>query len=125
MTPLSKNKQRGDVPICTRQLISRNSIQEKRDRHSIPFFVSFPPFCPYKITETVYVTDVEADAWDVGFRDELTWEAWVAAAIDRSIFTSDVRPAASEKILTLSTCSYEFSNARFVLLGVLCDICSQ
>ena len=93
------------MPICTRQLISRNSIQEKRDRH--------------------YVTDVEADAWDVGFGDELTWEAWVAAAIDRSIFTSDVRPAASDKILTLSTCSYEFSNARFVLLGVLCDICSQ
>lgn len=66
-----------------------------------------------------YVTDVEADAWEVGFRDELTWETWVAAAIDRSTFRSDIRPAVGEKILTLSTCSYEFSNARYVLLGVL------
>lgn len=66
-----------------------------------------------------YVANVKDNAWEVGTRDELTWESWMAAAIDRSTFTSDVSPAGNEKILTLSTCSYEFSNARFVVLGVL------
>lgn len=66
-----------------------------------------------------YVANVKDNAWDVDFRDELIREDWVAAAIERSTFTSGVRPSAGEKLLTLSTCSYEFSNARFVVLGVL------
>ena len=75
-------------------------------------------FLPYELFAG-YVANVKDNAWEVGTRDELTWESWVAAAIERSTFTSDVSPVGNEKILTLSTCSYEFSNARFVVLGVL------
>lgn len=34
-------------------------------------------------------------------------------------FESSVTPLSSDRILTLSTCSYEFSDARFVVLGIL------
>lgn len=40
-------------------------------------------------------------------------------AIEKSTFTSAVDPEKAEQIITLSTCSYEFDEARYILLGVL------
>ena len=39
--------------------------------------------------------------------------------ISKSLVQADFAPSASDRVLTLSTCSYEFQDARFVLLGVL------
>jgi len=66
-----------------------------------------------------YVASVEDTAWNVGFGSDAEFEAWVEDARKRSCFESDVPVAVTDRILTLSTCSYEFNNARFVLLGVL------
>lgn len=65
-----------------------------------------------------YVANVEADAWQLGFTLQ-GFEKWLAASSERSCFESVVDPAVTDHIVTLSTCSYEFSNARFVLLGIL------
>lgn len=35
---------------------------------------------------------------------------------EHSCFDSEITPAATDRIVTLSTCSYEFDNARFVLI---------
>ena len=43
----------------------------------------------------------------------------VAASAERSCFESGITPAVTDKVVTLSTCSYEFNNARFVLVGIL------
>ncbi len=40
-------------------------------------------------------------------------------AIEKSTFKSSVDPEKAEQIITLSTCSYEFDEARYILLGVL------
>ena len=37
--------------------------------------------------------------------------------VGRSWFNSEVIPTAEDRVITLSTCSYEFNNARFVLIG--------
>ncbi len=66
-----------------------------------------------------YVANVQDDAWQVDFGSGDDFEDWVRRAIDRSCFTSSITLAVTDRIITLSTCSYEFSNARFVLLGVL------
>lgn len=47
------------------------------------------------------------------------FEDWLAKVRELSYFDSGIEPAATDRILTLSTCSYEFDNARFVLLGRL------
>jgi sortase B len=47
------------------------------------------------------------------------FEAWLEAARSRSCFESDMIPAVTDRIVTLSTCSYEFNNTRFVLLGIV------
>lgn len=61
-----------------------------------------------------YVCNVAADAWDYDFD-----EAWLDRCIRFSYFDADVIPTTEDHILTLSTCSYEFTDARFVLHGVL------
>ena len=66
-----------------------------------------------------YVANVEDDAWVMGFASEEDYESWIASSISKSLIRADFTPSASDHVLTLSTCSYEFEDARFVLLGVL------
>ncbi len=40
-------------------------------------------------------------------------------AIEKSTFQSPIDPGKAEQIITLSTCSYEFEEARYILLGTL------
>ena len=61
-----------------------------------------------------YVCEVTADAWDYDFD-----EAWLDKRIRSSYFEADVVPTTEDRVLTLSTCSYEFTDARFVLHGRL------
>ena len=46
-------------------------------------------------------------------------ENTVSNIIDKSTFNSNIEIAEGDKIITLSTCSYEFDNARYVLIGKL------
>lgn len=66
-----------------------------------------------------YVADVNSDAWKLDFTSDRDFADRLAAALERSLFESTVIPTATDKIVTLSTCSYEFYNARFVLHGRL------
>lgn len=66
-----------------------------------------------------YVANVADEAWTVDFGTEEDFTSWVEKSIEKSCIRSEITPAATDRILTLSTCSYEFDNARFVLLGVL------
>lgn len=42
-------------------------------------------------------------------------ENWIVS----SDFDSGIRPSAEDRLITLSTCSYEYDNARYVLIGIL------
>ncbi len=61
-----------------------------------------------------------SDAWQLDFEDPEAVVRWAQEQRERSAFESAVVPKAGQRILTLSTCSYEFQNARFVVHGVLC-----
>ena len=64
-----------------------------------------------------YVANVEDDAWNIYFPSKKDFASWINAAKAHSMFSSDVKPAVGDRLITLSTCSYEFYNARFVLVG--------
>ena len=91
--------------------------QEFYDEHPVALIVT--PERNYKVEFFAgYVAGVEADAWQLNFTLE-SKEQWISAAKSKSCFESNIMPAVIDNIVTLSTCSYEFDNARFVLLGVL------
>lgn len=61
-----------------------------------------------------YVTDTDADAWDL-----TPSSTWIDRVTEKSWFDSTNLPLYGQELLTLSTCSYEFEDARFVLHGWL------
>lgn len=91
--------------------------QEFFDEH--PFGLLITPEKNYKIEFfSGYVVAANENAWKVDFT-ETEFETWLQSAADHSCFSSEIIPRTSDHILTLSTCSYEFDDARFVLVGVL------
>ena len=69
-----------------------------------------------------YVANVKSVAWDLEFESDADFETWIKEAQKQSWFTSPFSPAVTDRILTLSTCSYEFDNARYVLHGIVCEV---
>ena len=97
--------------------IDKYKKQEFFDEHPVALLIT--PDKNYKVVFFAgYVAAPQDDAWEIGFT-EAEFEVWLQNAADRSCFTSEIAPNISDHILTLSTCSYEFDDARFVLAGVL------
>ena len=70
-----------------------------------------------------YVTDVEGPSWRLWFSDDDDeFKEWVNAARARSDFVSDVEVRPSDQVVTLSTCSLAFYDARYVVVGRLLPI---
>lgn len=69
-----------------------------------------------------FVSDTYSDAWKISFQDGADKQAWLDDLVKNSCFSSGVTPTADDHILTMSTCSYEFDDARFVLYGVLTPV---
>ena len=65
-----------------------------------------------------YVMDAWGNAWDTTFSDR-TFQEWLDGTLRRSYFSSEVMPTIENVVLTLSTCSYEVTEGRFVVHGVL------
>lgn len=66
-----------------------------------------------------FVADADEDAWAMWFDSDEEKEDWIMERCRRSYFDSGIVPDVNDRIVTLSTCSYEFDTARFVLYGVL------
>lgn len=64
---------------------------------------------------SVYVTDVKFDYLITQFSDKKEYSGFINTISNKSMFKSTVKVTSSDKILTLSTCSYEFKNARTVV----------
>lgn len=64
---------------------------------------------------SVYVTDSEDEYIKTSFENDFEYEYFLNDIINKSIFKPNVNITAKDKILTLSTCSYEFKNARMVI----------
>lgn len=97
--------------------LNNYETQEYYDAHPIGYIVL--PDGNYEIQFfSGYESDVYQDAWKLEF-EEGEKETWLEELIAKSDFKSTVVPTTEDRIVTLSTCSYGFKNARFVVHGVL------
>lgn len=64
---------------------------------------------------SAYVTDTDFYYIQTSFADDAEWLSFLNTVHGKSMFATDVQLSADDVVLTLSTCSYEFDNARFVI----------
>lgn len=68
----------------------------------------------YKIF-SAYITDANNFYNKTSFNSDEEFDNFLNKIKNKSLFNTDVKPNCIDKILTLSTCSYEFENARMVI----------
>lgn len=65
-----------------------------------------------------FVADMEDAVWDTGLA-ETSFSSWKEQMLAQSCVHSDRSLSADSPVIALATCSYEYDNVRFVLLGEL------
>lgn len=66
-----------------------------------------------------YVTDAWGDAWRMNFSSDDDYGQWLNDLQRKSYLATGVRPAAGDRVLTFSTCTYETEEARLVVHGII------
>ena len=61
-----------------------------------------------------YVANNRSSAWDLDLEEE-EFGAWVEELKSKSCFRTDYAPGPEDDIITLSTCTYEFNDAKFLI----------
>ncbi len=90
------------------------------DEHPILYLLT--PDQNYKVELVAgYVTPSDSDTYTAPQTAEEKRE-FLATAAQASTFTSGVTAKETDRFITLSTCSYEYNNARYVVVGKLTEI---
>ena len=91
--------------------------QDYYDNHRVMYY--FTPEKNYIIELfTGYTISVDSDIYDLSVIDSSKLEE----LISKSDFESNTKVTEEDKIITLSTCAYEYDGARYVVMGVLKEI---
>ena len=100
--------------------LPKYSKQEYYEEHSVLYLLT--PKQNYKVKLIAgYVTPSDSKVYEFEKTKEER-SGLLKTALDNSLFTSGTTVSDEDRLLTLSTCSYEYDNARFVLTGVLEEI---
>ena len=85
-----------------------------------PVFYLLTPGCNYRV-DIVCTAVIPSDSWLYQKQmDAEQLQAWIAETARISLIRPTVQfGQGTEHFLTLSTCSYEYANARFVVIGAL------
>jgi len=98
--------------------ITKYKEQAFYDQHPVALLMT--PEGNYKIEFVAgYVTNMNSDAWKMEFASDEEFSLWLENAIAQSTLTSTIKPGPQDRVVTLSTCTYEYNDARYVLVGIL------
>lgn len=97
--------------------LSNYKEQSYYDDHPLMWLLT--PDGNYKVELIAgYVTSPTSEIYSFGQTEEEVF-ALAEQSIEKSTFTSDFQVLQGDRFVTLSTCSYEYDNARYVLIGRL------
>lgn len=91
--------------------------QSYYDEHPLMWLLTPDGNCKVELIAG-YVTSSTSEIYSIGKTEEEMF-ALAEQSIEKSTFTSDFQVLQGDRLVTLSTCSYEYDNARYVLIGRL------
>lgn len=92
--------------------------QSYYDAHPIMYIST--PAGDYKLEIfSSFTCDFDADTYTLSFASEAEYSAFLNKMVSQSNVKTNVSVDSSERIVTLSTCTYEYDNARYVVMGKL------
>lgn len=92
--------------------------QEYYEEHPVLYLLT--PTQDYKIQLISGYTTPATEAKTYGFPDSIEGrDELIENAVQRSTFEAEVQIGEENRIITLSTCAYEYEDARYVLVGIL------
>ena len=71
---------------------------------------------------SAYFVDANFDYLDVNFNDKDDFEEYINTVSSKSLTNSNIDVTSNDKIITLSTCSYEGSDTRTIVHGKLIEV---
>lgn len=96
--------------------------QEQEYYEAHPSLYLLTPTADYRIDVLAgYVTSTASLVYTIP-QNENEQNSLIQTALSSSDFVADVEVTATDRLITLSTCSYESDNARYVLVGVLKEL---
>ena len=69
-----------------------------------------------------YVTEATSDTYQINFENDEDYQEYLNLMKDQSKFSAEVNVSPDDKIVTLSTCTYDYDDARFVVQAKLTRI---
>ena len=90
------------------------------NNNDIEIELSNGQYLKYKVF-SVYITDINDNYTKTSFEDKDEYKEFLERIKNKSIYKSDISVNENDKIITLSTCSYEFDDARLLVTGKLID----
>ena len=90
------------------------------NNNDIEIELSNGQYLKYKVF-SVYITDINDNYTKTSFEDKDEYKEFLERIKNKSIYKSDISVNENDKIITLSTCSYQFDDARLVVTGKLID----
>lgn len=92
--------------------------QSYYDSHPVLWLVT--PDKSYRVEVFAgFVTSADSEVWQLEFADSGEYRSWLDRMVGNSAFESNISPGTDDRVLTLATCSYEYDDARFVVMGIL------
>lgn len=101
--------------------LTNYSKQEYYEEHPVMYLNT--PDCDYKLEIfSAYITPYDSYTYTYAFTDESVYAAYLNQVKAWSLIETDVDVTDEDRIVTLSTCTYEYENARFVVQAKLVPI---
>ena len=104
--------------------LSNYSEQRYYDEHPVLYYLT--PDGDYRIELfSGFTTEADSDIYKTEVGNAEEFEVFLEEMKAKSTFDSGIEVTGEDHIVMLSTCSYEFNNARYVVFGKLTPLYSQ
>ena len=97
-----------------------NQFRSRSFLDSHPSFWILTPEKPYEVQIlSGSIAGLDSPVWKLDFSEDNSMQSWLSACRDVAYIRTPLKASVTDQIVTLSTCSYEFDQARWILQCIL------